>query len=79
MLRQLNERQRRWVAALEATRLGYGGTRAVAQITGMDEKTIRKGRREVEHEFRDLDLTRVRRVGAGRKPIEKSVPAPSGD
>jgi len=43
---RLDEAQRRWYAALEAQRVGHGGDRLLAQITGMDEKTIRRGREE---------------------------------
>jgi hypothetical protein len=67
----LDERQRRWVAALEAQRLGYGGTRLVAQITGLDEKTIRRGRRELQAGLGTQPTGRIRRSGAGRKQIEK--------
>src|SRR3954465_7136548 len=47
LLSRLDEAQRRWYAAVEATRLGHGGVRLVAQITGLDEKTIRRGQGEV--------------------------------
>ena len=42
LLSRLDEPQRRWYAAVEANRLGHGGARLVAQITGLDEKTIRR-------------------------------------
>ena len=73
MVGLLDERQRRWVAALEAERLGYGGTRLVAQITGLDEKTIRRGRRELKAGLGTLPTGRIRRPGAGRKPTEKKL------
>jgi hypothetical protein len=69
----LDEQQRRWVAALEAERLGYGGTRLVAQITGLDEKTIRRGRRELKAGLPAQPTGRIRRPGAGRKPTEKKL------
>lgn len=77
VLERLDEQQRRWVAALEATHLGYGGTRLVAQITDLDEKTIRRGRRELGAGLLGLDPVRVRKPGAGRKPVEKSLPVSS--
>ena len=43
----LNEQQRRWYVALEAERIGHGGTERLAQITGMNVNTIRRGRREL--------------------------------
>jgi hypothetical protein len=73
VLAHLDEHERRWVAALEAVRLGYGGTRAVAQITGLDEKTIRRGRRELASGLSGLGTGRVRRPGAGRPRSEKSA------
>lgn len=46
----LDEQQRRWYIALESKRIGYGGDRLLSQITGMDEKTIRRGRQELAKE-----------------------------
>jgi hypothetical protein len=45
---RLDENQRRWFVALESKRLGYGGDHLLSQITGMDEKTIRRGRTELD-------------------------------
>jgi hypothetical protein len=64
----LDERQRRWIAGWEAARLGYGGTRLVAQITGLDPKTIRRGRSELTQGLAELPTDRIRRPGAGRPP-----------
>ena len=44
LLPHLNERQRRLVVAAEARLLGHGGVRAVAQVAGMSETTVRRGR-----------------------------------
>jgi hypothetical protein len=71
---RLDEGQRRWYAALEADRLGRGGTRLLAQITGLDEKTIRRGRRELAASLREVPATRVREPGGGRWPQEKRTP-----
>ena len=68
---RLDERQRRWYAALEADRVGHGGERLLAQITGVDEKTIRRGRTELASSLADVPVTRVRQVGGGRPPLEK--------
>jgi hypothetical protein len=68
---RLDERQRRWYAALEAERAGHGGERLLAQIVGVDEKTIRRGRAELGAALADVPATRVRRVGGGRPPLEK--------
>jgi len=69
----LDERgMRRWAAA-EAVSLGRGGTAAVARATGIAESTIRRGRRELACEER-LETGRVRRPGAGRKPLTETDP-----
>ena len=74
----LDERgMRRWAAA-EALSLGRGGTAAVARATGIAESTIRRGRRElVSGEW--LEAGRVRRPGAGRKPLTETDPTLLGD
>jgi hypothetical protein len=36
LLSRLNEQQRRWYVAVEANRMGVGGVRLLAQITGLD-------------------------------------------
>jgi Rhodopirellula transposase DDE domain len=73
-LSRLDERQRRWYAGLEAQRLGYGGDRRVARITGLNVKTIRRGRRELEMDLSACLVDRVRRPGGGRPPVEARDP-----
>ncbi len=70
---RLDENQRRWFVALESKRLGYGGDRLLSQITGMDEKTIRLGRAELDASLVDNPPDRIRRVGGGRPPVEKKT------
>jgi hypothetical protein len=74
LLSRLDEPQRRWFAAIEANRLGPGGVRRLAEITGLDEKTIRRGQAEVAGSLADVPVTRQRRPGGGRPPIEKKIP-----
>ncbi len=70
----LNEAQARWFIAREAMELGYGGIKAMQQLTGMSKPTILKGIRELRQR-RHLDVSgRVRAVGGGRKPIEVHDP-----
>lgn len=71
-LNRLDEAQRRWYVALESQRIGHGGDRLLAQITGMNETTIRRGREELEAELADCPPARVRQPGAGRPPVEKN-------
>ena len=72
-LSRLDEAQRRWYVALESQRIGHGGDRLLAQITGMNETTIRRGREELEAELADCPSERVRQPGAGRPPVEKKI------
>ncbi len=72
-LSRLDEAQRRWYVALEAERLGPGADRLLAQITGLDEKTIRRGRAELAAGLAEQPPDRVRRPGGGRPPVEKKI------
>lgn len=63
---RLNEQQRRWYAALESWHAGRGGIRYVSQITGLSEKTIRRGRNELSTWLAERPIERVRQQGAGR-------------
>ncbi len=65
----LDERARRRWAAVEALSLGRGGIAAVAKATGISDRTIRNGVRELREEDTP-PAGRQRRVGAGRKTKE---------
>lgn len=66
----LDEKQRRLFLGFESLRLGYGGDKAVSDLTGIDVRTIAKGRRElVSH---DISVDRIRKPGAGRPPLKKN-------
>jgi hypothetical protein len=69
----LNERTRRLWAAAEARSHGYGGISAVSRATGIDQETIRRGVRELQS-GEVLDEGRVRRPGAGNKPVQERHP-----
>src|ERR671933_543916 len=71
-LSRLDEAQRRWYVAREAERLGPRGERLLAQITGLDEKTIRRGRAELATGLAEQPPDRVRRPGGGRPAVEKN-------
>jgi hypothetical protein len=62
----LRENDRRRYAAVEAAKLGHGGTEYIAQILGVDPKTIRQGQRDLE-ELPEEPTPRVRKAGGGRK------------
>ena len=67
----LDERGRRRWAATEAMALGYGGITAVSLATGLSDRTIRNGIRELQSD-EPLPSNRQRRAGGGRKPLEDS-------
>lgn len=69
----LNEKQRRVYAGLESIRFGKGGDRAVANLVGMDVHTVARGRKELLNG--DVDVSRLRRPGGGRPPVEKKLQA----
>jgi hypothetical protein len=59
----LKEDDRRRYAAIEAAKLGHGGTEYVASVLGCDPKTIRAGLAELEGEG-ELNTGRSRKKGA---------------
>jgi Rhodopirellula transposase DDE domain len=69
---------RRW-AATEAQALGWGGTAAVAQATGLSRTTIRSGIAELHRPGPEPAPTRVRRPGAGRPRLTEGDPSLLGD
>lgn len=71
LMSRLDEQQRRWYAAIEAEKIGHGGTKQVAAITGMNVNTIRRGRRELADDLGGRPSEQVRLPGGGRKPVEK--------
>lgn len=73
LLSLLDESQRRWYAAVESTRLGHGGDKRLSEITGLDEKTIRRGREEMSESLESMPVDRVRQTGGGRPLVEKKA------
>ena len=69
----LDERARRRWAAVEARSLGWGGIEAVAAATGMSDRTIRTGIRELD-DLNSPPPTQQRRSGGGRKCRESEQP-----
>lgn len=65
----LDERQRRLYAALESLKLGHGGDRKIAGLLDLDPGTVAQGRRDLLR--REFEVERIRREGAGRRPLEK--------
>jgi transposase len=73
LLDDLDERGRRRWAAVEARALGRGGIAAVARATGLSDRTIRTGLKELGDPA-PLDPSRQRRGGGGRKPHALTQP-----
>lgn len=77
----LSESQRRKFLALEALALGYGGIKAISELTGASRSTIAIGIEEVSEATSDprarpssAGLGDIRAKGAGRKGIEETNP-----
>ena len=71
---RLGEQQRRWVAGLLSKSVGWGGDTQVSLITGLDPKTIKRGRDELDNNLKGCPVDRIRREGAGRPRVEKKIP-----
>jgi hypothetical protein len=69
----LDEQTRRRFLAAEALSAGYGGIKTVAMATGHSTSMISNGVAELLNDKRPL-FNRVRRVGAGRKPVTEVYP-----
>jgi len=65
----LDEKQRRLYAGVEAIKYGLGGDKWVASLLGMHPQTVARGRRELL--AGEVEVDRARKVGGGRKPVEK--------
>ena len=72
-LSRLNEPQRRWYVGLLSQKQDSPSDRQLSLITGLDEKTIWRGRRELEADLADMPTDRQRREGGGRPPSEKKI------
>jgi hypothetical protein len=68
-LSMLDEKQRRLYAGVEAIKYGVGGDQWIASLLGMHPQTVARGRRDLL--AGDVEVDRTRKVGGGRKPVEK--------
>jgi hypothetical protein len=73
LLSRLNEAQQRWYAGVVSTTGEGFSDSLLAQITGLTEKTIQRGRAELADGLRETPPGRVRRSGGGRKKAEKKT------
>ncbi len=65
----LDEKQRRLYAGVEALKYGLGGDKWIAGLLSMHPQTVARGRRELL--AGEVEFDRARKVGGGRKPVEK--------
>jgi hypothetical protein len=72
-LSRLNEPQRRWYVGLLSQQPGNPSDRQLSLITGLDEETIRRGRRELEADLADVPSRQQRHEGGGRLLAEKKT------
>jgi len=75
LLSRLSEPQRRWYVGTLSQQPGGPSDRELRQITGLDEKTMRQGRRELANELAEVPADRQRRPGGGRPRAEKKIPS----
>lgn len=67
LYKSLREHDRRRYAAIEADKLGHGGTAYVARVLGCDPATIRVGRAELAADLPEEPSERVRQKGGPAK------------
>jgi hypothetical protein len=70
---RLNEPQRRWYVGMLSQQAGGATDQELSQMTGLDEKTIRRGRRELEGGLNTVPEERQRQAGGGRPRAEKKT------
>ena len=64
----LSEKDCRRYAAIEATKLGYGGVTYIRSILQCDDRTITRGMKDLNLGLSN-ESSRIRQPGAGRKLI----------
>lgn len=69
----LDEKSRRLYIATETKVLGYGGIAIAAKATGVSRTTISTGLKELKNP-QNIDITRVRKEGGGRKKAIDKMP-----
>ena len=72
LYKSLSEKDRRRYAAIEATKLGWGGISHISALFGCDHASIRLGLRELEDESA-MNSLRIRAEGGGRKTAFETI------
>lgn len=65
----MNEKQRRLYLGFESLKIGYGGDIKIANETGVNVKTVARGRKELT--MKKITPGRIRKEGAGRPALKK--------
>jgi hypothetical protein len=73
LLSRLAEPQRRWYVGVLSQEPESPSDAQLSLITGIDEKTIRRGRQEMEDDLLNVPLERQRQTGGGRLLSEKKT------
>lgn len=73
LVEDLDERARRRWAATEAESIGRGGVAAVALATGLSDRTVRSGIREIR-EGRVVPAGQQRRIGGRTQTARRLTP-----
>ncbi len=73
VLSRLEEAERRWYVASLSSGPNAPSDAMLAQISGLSEKTIARGRDELDGNLSGLDSGRQRRSGGGRPRAEKKT------
>ena len=66
---QMPEKTRRHYAALEASKLGYGGKKYIGELFNISQFRIRSGEKELNDPvlYASIPVDKQRRAGGGRK------------
>jgi hypothetical protein len=73
VLSRLGEAEQRWYVASLSSGKDAPSDRELTQISGLTEKTIRRGRKELAQGLTDTAVGQQRRKGGGRKRAEKKT------
>ena len=63
---QLDERNKRLYAGIEATSIGYYGVREVSEMLNIHAHTVRRGKQEILN-MPSSPPSRIRKIGGGQK------------
>ena len=73
LLSRLAEPQRRWYVGVLSQEPESPSDAQLALISGIDEKTIQRGRQEMKDDLLNVPLDRQRQMGGGRQLSEKKT------